>query len=154
MKIDGSKRIAIEILTNERIKKEMQYESLIINEKIMQDENLFRENISGDVQNVSYIKVSELYAHKKISQESLIGIAIVQAEHYNKTVILIGEYNGKDQRITKAKAYTGNLKIAEEILDKYNGTINKIQTKMRSEVYEIIMKDDFTIDDSIKKKYR
>ena len=120
----------------------------------MQDENLFRENISGDVQNVSYIKVSELYAHKKISQESLIGIAIVQAEHYNKTVILIGEYNGKDQRITKAKAYTGNLKIAEEILDKYNGTINKMQTKMRSEVYEIIMKDDFTIDDSIKKKYR
>ena len=153
-KIDGAKRIAMEILTDKNINEKFNYETLIINEKIMQEENEFKKNIGNHVKEILYIKVNELVAKNiKIKHEN-IGIAIVQTERYSRASMIVGGYDLAENEIYEANIFTTNRNVAEQESAKYNGIIRVIKNRENDNIYIVSVSNNVKIDGHIKGNFR
>jgi hypothetical protein len=153
-KIDGAKRIAMEVLTNKNINKEIKFETLILNEKIMQDENEFGKNIGDGVKEIIYIKLSELDKKKSEVQNKNVGIVIVQKERFGKASMIVGEYELVENKIYNANIFTKDMNAAGEASMKLNGVISKIKNDRNEEFYMVKAGEAVKIDGEIRKKYR
>ena len=154
MNIDGAKRIAMEVLTDKDINSRFKYETLILNEKIMQDEEKFKISIGNKVKEIYYIKVNELDRRSIDSENENVGIAIVRTERYGKASMIVGGYDSENKTIKDANLYTKNRNVAEEASVKYNGVIQKIKNKENSEIFMVNLNKPVRIDSDIKGKYR
>ena len=153
-KIDGAKRIAMEILTNKNINEKFNYETLIINEKIMQEENEIKKNIGNHIKEILYIKVNELVAkNMKIKHEN-IGIAIVQTERYSRASMIVGRYDLAENEIYEANIFTKNRNVAEQESAKYNGIIRVIKNRENDNIYIVSVTNNVKIDGHIKGNFR
>jgi hypothetical protein len=154
MKIDGAKRIAMEVLTDKDINSSFNYKTLILNEKIMQDEEKFIKNIGDDIKEIIYIKVNELDKRRIDFKNENVGIAIVRTERYGKASMIVGGYDSENIAIKDANLFTKNLNVAEEASLKYNGVLQKIKTRENSETFMVNLNKPVRIDSDIKGKYR
>jgi hypothetical protein len=153
-KIDGAKRIAMEILTDKNINEKFNYETLIINEKIMQEENEIKKNIGNHIKEILYIKVNELVAKNiKIKHEN-IGIAIVQTERYSRASMIVGRYDLAENEIYEANIFTKNRNVAEQESAKYNGIIRVIKNRENDNIYIVSVTNNVKIDGHIKGNFR
>ena len=154
-KIDGSKRLAMEVLTNNNINKEINFRYLILNEKIMQEENEFIKYIGNGVGKIIYIKISELDKKKlEIKDNENVGIAIVQTERYGKTSMIVGRYKMEENKIYEANIFTKDINVAEEASVKYSGIIGKIKRTEYEDIYMVKAGDQVSIDGEIRRKFR
>lgn len=154
MKIDGAKRIAMEVLTDKDINSSFNYKTLILNEKIMQDEEKFIKNIGDDIKEIIYIKVNELDQRSIDFKNENVGIAIVRTERYGKASMIVGGYDSENIAIKDASLFTKNLNVAEEASLKHNGVMQKIKTRENSEIFIVNLNKPVRIDSDIKGKYR
>ena len=154
MKIDGAKRIAMEVLTDKDINSSFNYKTLIINEKIMQDDEKFMKNIGDNIKDIIYIKVNELDQRNIDFKNENIGIAIVRTERYGKASMIVGGYDSENIAIKDANIFTKNMNVAEEVCLKYNGVIQKIKTRENSQIFMVNINKPVRIDSDIKGKYR
>lgn len=154
-KIDGAKRLAMEVLTNNNINKEINFRYLILNEKIMQEENEFVKYIGNGVGEIIYIKISELDKNKlEIKDNENVGIAIVQTERYGKTSMIVGRYKMEENKIYEANIFTKDINVAEEASVKYSGIIGKIKRNEYEDIYVVKAGDKVSIDGEIRRKFR
>ena len=153
-KIDGAKRIAMEVLTDKNININFNYTTLILNEKIMQDDEKFKINVGNNIKKVVYIKVNELDRKNIKFEEENVGIAIVRTERYGKASMIIGRYDLENSAINNANIFTKNINVAKEEGVKYNGVIQKIKNRENSEIFMVNLNKPVRIDTDIKGKYR
>ena len=154
-KIDGAKRLAMEVLTNKNINKEINFRALILNEKIMQEENEFIKYLGNGVGEIIYIKISELDKKKlEIKDNENVGIAIVQSERYGKTSMIVGRYKMEENKIYEANIFTKDINVAEEASVKYSGIIRKIKRTEYEDIYMVKAGDQVSIDGEIRRKFR
>jgi hypothetical protein len=153
-KIDGAKRIAMEVLTDNNININFNYTTLILNEKIMQDDEKFKINVGNNIKKVVYIKVNELDRKNIKFEDENVGIAIVRTERYGKASMIIGRYDLENSAINNANIFTKNINVAKEEGVKYNGVIQKIKNRENSEIFMVNLNKPVRIDTDIKGKYR
>jgi hypothetical protein len=153
-KIDGSKRIAMEVLTDANINKNFNYTTLILNENIMQEEDKFKKNVGHQIEEIFYIKVNELDGKRIDIKHDKVGIAIAQKERYGKTTLIVGGYDWGENKIYEANIYTKNLIVAEEAKDKYHGVIRTKQSDVNGDIFIVSIRDHVKIDENIKGKFR
>jgi hypothetical protein len=153
-KIDGAKRIAMEVLTDDEINVNFNYTTLILNEKIMQQENDFKKHVGKNINEIVYIRVNELNREKIELNKENLGIAIVRTERYAKASMIVGSYDLGKNAINEAILITKNIKVAEEARKKYNGILQKIKTKKNIEIFMVNLSEPVIIDSAIKSDYR
>ena len=153
-KIDGAKRVAMEVLTDKNININFNYTTLILNEKIMQNEEKFQESIGDNIKEIVYIKVSDLDRVNMDLKKDNIGIAIVRTERYGKASMIVGSYDLENSTINDANVFTRNLNVAKEASIKYKGLLREINTKENSAMYMVNLSEPVKIDGAIKGEYR
>jgi hypothetical protein len=144
----------MEVLTDKNININFNYTTLILNEKIMQDEEKFQKSIGNNIKEIVYIKVNELDRTNMDFKNENIGIAIVRTERYGKASMIVGSYDLENSTINDANVFTRNLNVAKEASIKYKGLLREIKTKENGAMYMVNLSEPVKIDGAIKGEYR